>query len=174
MCLYMSIRFPIIPPKKQDNNLFLLPFLTFFSSLSIQLNETKQIWKTKSIMSFIHSFIHFFSYKYCTAHTCKDAPKHPDLWPLGYSPAYLWHEGSACLPYRPPAVEAPAWCFRFHPAAGGHACARCPLSTASSVHPFCSGAASYKTGGFPSPAGKSEMKSKQVWPVGAFKLQSCL
>lgn len=40
--------------------------------------------------------------------TYKDAPTQPHLLPLVYSPAYQWHEGSACSPYRTPAAEAPA------------------------------------------------------------------
>lgn len=71
-----------------------------------------------------------------------------------HSPACPWHGGSACWPYRPPAAGAPAWCFRFHPAAGGRACARCPRSTTSSARPVCSGAASYRTGGSPLPEGR--------------------
>lgn len=106
------------------------------------------------------------------AQAYKNYPSQTHLLPSVHSPAYLWREGSACLPYRPPAVEAPAWCFRFHPAAGGHACAQCPLSTASSARPFCSGAASYKTGGFLSPAGKRMLKSRQdrhnTSPQGTF------
>lgn len=73
-----------------------------------------------------------------------------------YLQAYLWHVGSACWPYMPLAVEALALCFQFHPEAGEHVCAQCPLSTAFSVHPFCSGAAFYKTGGSPSPIEKME------------------
>lgn len=98
------------------------------------------------------SFIHSYTCVYYLNSLCSE-----------YSPAYLWHEGSACLPYKPLVVEAPAWCFQFHPATGGHACAQYPLSTAFSTHPFCSAAASYKTGGFPSPMDKKA--HKKLWPV---------
>lgn len=156
----MPIGFPTTSKTRQQS----VPF-SISHFLHIAYHPTKQsqhICKSKSIRRLSIYFLSFYSL--CLSRSLSNwiAVQFTYTYRLQlsvHSPAYLWHEGSACSPYRPPTVEALVWCFQFHPGAGGRACARCLLSTASSTRPFCSGAASYKTGGSPSPAGKRELKS---------------
>lgn len=76
----------------------------------------------------------------------------------------------------PPTSEGLVWCSQSRPASWGHACARHPRSTASSVHLAYSGGAFYKTTGSPLPekrAGEGEI-SHLIKQASASQLCSVL